>query len=156
LTGAVDDGIVVGRLDYLRMNREALQLISRQRRQEAAALLRANLFSGAYYLAGYSVECALKACIAKQTNRYDFPNKRLAGEAWTHDLQRLVQLAGVWPDLEREMEVSPALRLHWAIVRGWSESVRYDMTISRDQARNLYSACTRRRTGVLVWIRVRW
>ena len=56
-------------------NREALQLISRQRKREAAALLRAKLFPGAYYLAGYAVECALKACVAKQTNKHDFPNK---------------------------------------------------------------------------------
>lgn len=69
------------------MNREDLQLISRQRRREAAALLRAKLFPGAYDLAGYSVDCALKACIAKQTNRHDFPNKKLAAEAWTHDLR---------------------------------------------------------------------
>lgn len=138
------------------MNREALQLISRQRRREAAALLRARLFPGAYYLAGYSVECALKACIAKQTNRHDFPNKKLAGEAWTHDLQKLVQLAGAGPDLETEMKASPARQVNWAIVKDWSEAVRYDITITEGQARDLYSACTARRTGVLSWIRERW
>lgn len=119
-------------------------------------MLRARMFPGAYYLAGYSVECALKACIAKQTNRYDFPNKRVATEAWTHDLQKLVQLAGVWPDLERDMKASQALQLNWTIVKDWSEAVRYDTTITKAQARDLYSACTTRRTGVLPWIRERW
>jgi hypothetical protein len=138
------------------MNREDLQLISRQRRREAASLLRAELFPGAYYLAGYSVECALKACIAKQTNRHDFPNKKLAGEAWTHDLQKLVQLAGCGPDLEKDMKASPALQLNWTIVKDWSEAVRYDMTITEGQAKDLYSACTTRRTGILPWIRGRW
>lgn len=138
------------------MNREDLQSISRQRKREAAALLRAKLFPGAYYLAGYSVECALKACIAKQTNRHDFPNKKLAAEAWTHDLQKLVQLAGVGPDLERDMKASPSLQLNWTIVKDWSEAVRYDMTLTKAQARDLYSACTTRRTGVLPWIRRRW
>lgn len=138
------------------MNREALQLISRQRRREAAALLRAKLFPGAYYLTGYAVECALKACIAKQTNKHDFPNKKLAGEAWTHDLQKLVQLSGVWPELERDMKSSPALQLNWVIVKDWSETVRYDMTVTRAQAKDLYSACTTRRTGILPWIRGRW
>ena len=138
------------------MNREALQLISTQRRREAAALLRARLFPGAYYLAGYCVECALKACIAKQTNRHDFPNKRLASEAWTHDLQKLVQLAGVGPELEKDMKASQALQLNWAIVKDWSESVRYDLTITEGQAKDLYSACTARRSGILRWIRERW
>jgi HEPN domain-containing protein len=32
-------------------------------------LLEAGLYAGAYYLAGYAVECALKACIAKKTAR---------------------------------------------------------------------------------------
>ena len=39
------------------------------------ALLDGGYPAGAYYLMGYAVECALKACIAKQTKRYDFPPK---------------------------------------------------------------------------------
>lgn len=138
------------------MNREALQLISRQRKREAATLLRAGMFPGAFYLAGYAVECALKACIAKQTSRYDFPDKRLSNEAWTHDLQKLVQLSGLWPELQQDMGTSAALQLNWTIVKDWSEAVRYDISVTRAQARDLYSACTTRRTGVLPWIRQRW
>ncbi len=138
------------------MNRDVLQGISRQRKKEAAALLRAGFFPGAYYLAGYAVECGLKACIAKQTRRHDFPDKRLAGEAWTHDLQKLAKLAGVWTDLETDMKASSALQVNWAIVKDWSEAVRYDMTITAAQAKDLYSACTARRTGILPWIRDRW
>jgi len=114
------------------------------------------MYPGAYYLVGYSVECALKACIAKQTNRYDFPNKRLAAESWTHDLEKLVQLAGIGPDLDRDTKASPALQLNWAITKDWSESVRYDLTITAAEARDLYSACTRRRNGILPWIRNKW
>ena len=90
--GRAGAGIVPVAPSYVAMNREGLQSISRQRRREAAALLKAKLFPGAYYLAGYSVECALKACIAKQTSKHDFPNKKLAAEAWTHDLKSWVQL----------------------------------------------------------------
>jgi HEPN domain-containing protein len=45
------------------------------RLKEANVLLRLGLSDGAYYLAGYAVECALKACIAKGTRRYEFPDK---------------------------------------------------------------------------------
>jgi HEPN domain-containing protein len=138
------------------MNRETLQRIAMQRRREAAALLRAGYYPGAYYLTGYAIECALKACIAKQTAKYDFPNKRLAQDCWTHDLERLVQLAGVGPDLTRDSRTNAALELNWTIVKDWSETDRYDLTITRAQARDLYSACTARRNGVLPWIRSRW
>src|SRR5690242_7885063 len=40
------------------------------RMAEARTLLKARHYDGAYYLAGYAVECALKACIAKRTKKY--------------------------------------------------------------------------------------
>jgi HEPN domain-containing protein len=138
------------------MDRLALHDLSRQRRREAAALLKADLYPGAYYLAGYAVECALKACVAKQTKKHDFPDKHAANEVWTHDLQKLVGAAGLAVDLQRDLKASPALQLNWAIVKDWSEAVRYDLAITHAQARDLYSACTRRHSGVLSWIRKRW
>ena len=44
---------------------------------------------GAYYLAGYAIECALKACIAKATRRYDFPDRKKVDASHTHDLREL-------------------------------------------------------------------
>lgn len=58
------------------MDRKGLQELSNVRLKEAKALLKVGMADGAYYLAGYAVECALKACIAKETRRYDFPDKR--------------------------------------------------------------------------------
>jgi hypothetical protein len=57
------------------VNRKDLQILAQTGLTESKALLRAGLPDGAYYLAGYSVECALKACIAKHTRRHDFPDK---------------------------------------------------------------------------------
>jgi HEPN domain-containing protein len=57
------------------MDRKDLRALSRVRLSEARALFKAGLPDGAYYLAGYAVECALKACIAKETQRYEFPEK---------------------------------------------------------------------------------
>jgi len=130
--------------------------VSRQRRKEAAALLRARHFPGAYYLVGYAVECALKACIARQTRRFDFPSKQIAQKVFVHDLEVLVKLAGLMPDLERDLRANASLQLNWAIVKDWSEESRYLLGITRAQALDLYSACTSRRTGVLPWVRQRW
>jgi len=57
------------------LDRKDLQELSRVRLKEATALMQAGFFDGAYYLAGYAVECAIKACIAKGTRRYEFPDK---------------------------------------------------------------------------------
>ena len=69
------------------MNRTDFQKLAEERIAEAKILLDAGKWSGAYYLAGYAVECALKACIAKMTKSEDFPDKdfplplgRLLGE----------------------------------------------------------------------------
>ena len=64
---------------------------------------------------GYAIECAIKAAIAKQTKRYDFPNKRLAMDSYTHDLKSLIQTAGLWTSFEGAMHSSPPLGLNWAV-----------------------------------------
>ena len=52
------------------MYKRDLQRISDIRLSEAKVLLDNEYYSGAYYQLGYSVECALKACIAKQVQRH--------------------------------------------------------------------------------------
>ena len=138
------------------MNRGGFQQISEIRRRDAATLLKARQYSGAYYLTGYAVECALKACVAKQVRRYDFPDRKLANEVFTHDLEKLMSLAGLAPELKKEMETNKHLELNWAVVTDWSESSRYEIGITEAQARDLYSACTARKDGVLNWIKRRW
>jgi HEPN domain-containing protein len=70
------------------VDRRDFQQLSRIRAREAEALLKLGLSDGAYYLAGYAVECALKACIAKGTRRYEFPDKKRPKEVtstnWTN------------------------------------------------------------------------
>ncbi len=140
----------------LRMNRQDLQRLSILRSREAKVLLDWGSFSGSYYLMGYSVECAVKAAIAKQVKRYDFPNKRFANDSYTHDLKSLLQTAGLWTMLEAAMKATPALALNWAVVKDWNESSRYILTTSEGQARDLYSACTARTNGLLAWLKNYW
>jgi hypothetical protein len=137
------------------MNRDTFQELTEIRVREARALLDADHYPGAYYLMGYAVECALKACVSKQVKRYDFPDKKLANEAFSHDLERLVRIAGLAPVFEIDRLSNGDLELNWAVVKDWSESSRYDFGISRQQARDLWSACTGR-NGILQWIKRRW
>ena len=138
------------------MNREDLQALSKVRRREAAVLLKAKHYAGAYYLLGYSVECALKACIAKQTKKHDFPDKDMATRAFVHNLEQLMKLAGLGPALDTDVAANKTLELNWAVVKDWSEQVRYTSSVSPAEAKDLYSACTSRKNGLLSWIRAKW
>ena len=51
------------------ISRSDFQWLAKTRIREAKALLDNGLFDGAYYLAGYAVECALKACIVKKIRK---------------------------------------------------------------------------------------
>lgn len=119
-------------------------------------LLNTKHFNGAYYLAGYAVECALKACIAKRTSRYDFPDKRLAHDSYTHNLSDLLGIAGLRTKLEADAALNQSLRVNWSVVKDWSERSRYDAAVPQQKAKDLYSACTSRPNGVLAWIRQSW
>ena len=138
------------------MNRADLQKISMMRQREARALLDAGHFPGSFYLMGYAVECALKACITKQIKRHDFPDKNLINDAYTHKLEKLLDLAGLVSEFERDGKNNALLRENWTTVSNWSESKRYDVDITKARARDLYEACTARKNGVLPWIRKRW
>lgn len=138
------------------MNRGDLQKLSNQRRKEALVLLRAKQYQGAYYLAGYSVECALKSCISKQTKRHDFPDKKFAMKVFTHDIRSLVRAAGLEQQLGLDVRGNNHLEINWTIVKDWSEQARYKLAISRREAEDLYSACTSRTNGVLPWVRKHW
>ncbi|MCH7885923.1 MAG: HEPN domain-containing protein [Planctomycetes bacterium] len=138
------------------MNRTLLQRISNLRVREARSLLRAGHSPGAYYLVGYAIECALKACVARQIKQHDFPDKKLVNEAYTHDLEKLVRVAGLSPELDRARRANLDLDVNWAVVKDWSESSRYDVGITPAQAEDILSACTSRKNGVLTWIKSKW
>lgn len=138
------------------MNRQDLQLLSSTRRREAKALLDNGSFAGSYYLMGYSVECAIKACIAKQTQRYEFPDKQRANQSFQHDLTALLQTAGLSGALKTATAASPALSDNWAVAKDWSEQSRYTLSTTEAQARDLYSACAARTHGLLPWLKKYW
>ena len=84
------------------MNRLDLQNLALTRLEEVEVLLNNHQYSGAYYLSGYVIECALKACIAKQTQRGEFPDKKKANDCYTHELGKLINVAGLQKALEEE------------------------------------------------------
>jgi hypothetical protein len=137
------------------MNRADLQRLSRLRIQEARSLLRAGLPSGAYYLAGYSVECAIKACIAKETQRHEFPDKDRVQKSYTHKPADLLKVANLYDELQRSIRANARLEASWNVVLGWSEQSRYS-TWSRSDAYAMIDAVGRRKEGMLPWLQRHW
>jgi len=138
------------------MNRKDLKTLALTRLREAKVLLANGEYSGAYYLAGYVVECALKACIAKQTRIHDFPDKQRALDSWNHDPTKLIHTADLQTERNREISADERFEENWNVVKDWSEQSRYSNNISEIMARNFFSAVTEKGSGVLSWLRKRW
>jgi HEPN domain-containing protein len=137
------------------MNRTDLQRLARLRLREAEALIARGEWSGAYYLAGYAVECALKARIARQVRRHEFPDRNRVNKSYTHDLDALVTVAGLRDPLTKELDRDAIFGASWLIVKDWREDSRYQICGEAD-ARGLVRAIARRGHGVLQWIRHYW
>ena len=139
----------------IRLNRELLQQLSEQHLGDAQVLLEQRRWPGAYYLAGYSVECALKACIAKLTKAHDFPHKD-SPKVFTHRLEVLVGLAELEQTRIDNVKSSLDFKLNWAVILEWSEESRYDLSTGEREARNLIQAISDNQEGVLPWIKLHW
>jgi HEPN domain-containing protein len=125
------------------------------RLEDAKILLRNGRYEGCYYLSGYVVECGLKACIAKLTKRYDFPDKSLGKEVFTHDLTRLLTMAKLEAARDTEFRLDNEFRLNWLVVRERGEQSRYEVP-GQQQAEDILNAVADCRHGVFRWIKQHW
>ena len=137
------------------MNRTHLQKLSRARLRDARKLLENGQHDGAYYLTGLAIECALKACISKMTQRYDFPDKKTVNDSWSHDFGGLLKIAGLEALLSSKIVADAGFKSNWQTISKWDVNSRYQFRSLRE-ARDFYSAATSRRTGIMPWIRENW
>jgi HEPN domain-containing protein len=134
------------------VNRADFQILAKDRLGDAKALLAAKRWAGAYYMAGYAVECALKACIAKLVKAEEFPEKAFADKCWTHSLSQLLVVAGLKDPLDNAMKADHDLRNNWINVKDWNEAARYERKTKAD-AVDLYAAITNKEHGVFSWLK---
>ena len=97
-------------------DRATFQELAKARLAEATLLLESGLPSGAYYLAGYAIECELKAVIAAGFRANEIPDKSRVNSIYTHNLKDLLSLAGLKIPLEDEMNENSGLRESWATI----------------------------------------
>jgi HEPN domain-containing protein len=137
------------------LTRDLCRELSELRLQEARKLLEFGFGRGAYYLAGYAVELALKAVISRAFLAEAIPSPRFVRDIYSHDLDSLVNIAGLRAELDDERLSNERFAANWLLVREWSEQSRYELTKSED-ARYLIEAIEHPKEGILAWIRNRW
>ena len=139
------------------MNRTDFQSLADVRIEEARALLTlpVPMPDGAYYLAGYAVECALKACITRRYAQHDWPEKRFVADCHTHNIMDLVRLAGVEGQRVADAAANIALGTNWQVVKDWGEHSRYERH-SLVKAQRMFDAVDDNVNGVLSWLEARW
>ncbi len=114
---------------------------------DAKHLLADGRWGNAYYLAGYAVELALKACIAKTFKAQTIPDKALVNATYSHDFTNLVGTAGLTADL-KDKQKTQAFEINWGVAVRWSEKSRYESKGEQD-ARDLVTAIEDTTDGVL-------
>lgn len=140
------------------MNRLQWQQLAERWLVDAKPLLDAHRWSAAYYVAGYAVECGLKACVLVRLAAEPeviFETRRFSENCWTHSALELVKLAGLEAARAADTAANPALLKNWLTVKDWTEQSRYQ-AVSHQKAKKLYAAITHKPVGVMQWIRARW
>lgn len=136
-----------------------------QRLNEASILSTSKMYDGAFYLAGYSVELALKARIVQ---RMGIPNlfadmsheqniegiNEIRRAVKTHNLFTLLILGGLKEEFDREKARNTTVTQTISLLFGaWSESARYKPCgfFSETDVTRLVSLL-KDETGLLIWI----
>lgn len=136
--------------------RVEFQELALTRLEEAKALLDVGKWDGAYYLAGYAVELALKACIIRSLMATDsFPGKDFSKDCYTHDYRKLIAAGRLASEWESTMQADARFAANWATVKVWSEVMRY-CRIDEMESRELYDAIDESLHGVLPWLKTHW
>jgi hypothetical protein len=140
---------------YGMLTKSLLQSLAETRRKDAETLLVAGQYSGAYYLSGYAVECALKAIIASRFVQEAIPPKKLVIDTYTHELGTLIGLAGLRAALDNYVGADPDFAARWGFVSKWSEASRYE-SWDAASAQTMYQSMADPTKGVLQWIKQFW
>ncbi len=138
------------------MNRGELQILAEARVSDAEVLLQGERWGAAYYLLGYAVECALKACAARQFREHEVPERSVVNDFYTHGLDRLLNISGARAALDQLASTDSTFDRNWYTVRDWSERSRYDHSVTEGKARDMFRAVTDPSSGVLPWLKTWW
>lgn len=138
-------------------DRATLQRLAELRLSEAQLLAQQGYPSGAYYLAGYAIECALKAHIAAQFKEGQIPDRAFVNDIYTHDLKKLVRLAGLESEVNSAKRADVGFDQRWTVVENWTEQARYEIWTGEAASAIIDAvAGTKHAEGIFQWLTSRW
>ena len=137
------------------VSRGDLQRLAVSRLDDAKLLLRRHRDASAYYLAGYAIELALKAAIARRIERHVLPDPGFIREVYQHDLDRLISVARLRVELDSARRANARFDGNWTVVSDWGVESRYEL-IDRRRSVALVRAVGETSTGVLPWVQQYW
>jgi hypothetical protein len=122
---------------------------------DAALLFDNSRWANAFYIAGYSVELALKAAVAKQFLAETIPDRRFVNSIHTHEFSKLIGLAGLTGELRAKQDKDSSFSANWGIAAEWTPESRYE-SVDKSTAHFLLHAISEPDHGVLQWIKTYW
>jgi hypothetical protein len=137
------------------LTKSDLERLAQIRLDDSLLLLQAKRSSSAYYLAGYSVELALKACVAKLIQLNVIPDKGFINAVYTHKFDSLLSTAGLLPQFQAEARTDHEFAAYWAIASKWSEESRYEFW-DPIAAATMLQAVNEPVHGVFRWVKLHW
>lgn len=143
------------------VNQVLLRQLAEERILDAKVLIDGGRWAYGYYVAGYAVECALKACVLARMilTGWVFQDKVKIDDCLTHEFNKLVQIAGLRDLLNDNLKASAAgggeFVANWDMVGQWKVTSRYDAKTEKE-AKELYAAIADEPHGVLRWIKNYW
>jgi len=132
-----------------------LKVLAQSRIDDAIVLFQAGKFSSAFYLAGYSIELAIKVCISDLFHSGVIPDKGFVNAIYVHDIEKLINTAGLKPALQGELKNDAQFAAFWGIACKWNEQSRYHVTDSIT-AGHLIVSINDPDHGVLQWLKRHW
>ena len=97
-----------------------LKILAMERVQDAKALHAATRYSGAMYLCGYAVECALKSRICMHLGWTTYKIDSKVAQMKIHNFDDLLSFTGI------ENQKKTFLK-EWNVVANWKPDMRYEM-----------------------------
>ncbi len=134
---------------------EELKVLAANRLAEAKALLQLEHYAGAWYLAGYAVELALKAVVCRTLGLPEYPDSAFRGSLKSHYFRDLVILAGLTRDFDVRSR-NHRFVAFWDLVTTWDVQDRYKVDRTEQQVREFVNAIDDVQDGVLIWLSNRW
>lgn len=132
-----------------------LKGLAASRLGEAKILHASGYYAGAWYLAGYSVEFALKAVVCKTLGVSDYPETVFRGSLKSHLPAELIILSGLTAELSIRLK-DVVFSQYWALVTAWSVQDRYGAKRTQQEVDNFLEALEEPQNGVFVWLSSRW